>query len=33
MDSQIIYQLASLFIVIAAGPLVIFLLAFSDGKL
>nr|YP_009514370.1 photosystem II reaction center protein Ycf12 [Caulerpa lentillifera]YP_009729362.1 photosystem II reaction center protein Ycf12 [Caulerpa ashmeadii]AXG75816.1 photosystem II reaction center protein Ycf12 [Caulerpa lentillifera]QHQ73274.1 photosystem II reaction center protein Ycf12 [Caulerpa ashmeadii]QKS32336.1 photosystem II reaction center protein Ycf12 [Caulerpa lentillifera]QUV75610.1 hypothetical chloroplast RF12 [Caulerpa lentillifera] len=33
MDSQIVFQLLSLFLVVAAGPLVIFLLAFSNSKL
>nr|YP_009306390.1 photosystem II protein [Caulerpa cliftonii]AOP19294.1 photosystem II protein [Caulerpa cliftonii] len=32
MDSQIILQLVSLFVVVASGPLVIFLLAFSSSK-
>nr|QHN60177.1 hypothetical chloroplast RF12 [Caulerpa sertularioides f. longipes] len=33
MDSQNLFQLLSLFLVVAAGPLVIFLLAFSNSKL
>nr|AYC64297.1 photosystem II protein psb30 [Pseudochlorodesmis sp. HV01306a] len=33
MNSQIFFQLLSLFLVISAGPLVIFLLAFSNSKL
>lgn len=33
MSSQIFFQLLSLFLVVTAGPLVIFLLVFNDSKL
>nr|YP_009130550.1 hypothetical chloroplast RF12 [Tydemania expeditionis]CEO91080.1 hypothetical chloroplast RF12 [Tydemania expeditionis] len=33
MSSQIFLQLLSLFVVVTAGPLVIFLVAFNNNKL
>nr|YP_009519625.1 photosystem II protein psb30 [Udotea flabellum]AYC65713.1 photosystem II protein psb30 [Udotea flabellum] len=33
MSSQVFFQLLSLFLVVTAGPLVIFLLAFSNSRL
>ena len=33
MNSQVFFQLLSLFLVVTAGPLVIFLLVFNNSKL